>query len=260
MWSRAGPREKRKLVVEQVCRQEEMLRSTKAVAQVKQGQWLNWEGVEKKKLSCKELWSMEERSIRFLIGATYDVLPTPQNLKLWLNGNLLCSLCSGTASLRHILSGCKVSLSQGRYSWRHYQVLRPLAAGVEDKRRQVNLGGSKVKRGAIQFVQEGEKMQGSLEDACDWEMQVDLGRKLVVPQEIASTNLRPDVLWSRSRMRVCFIELTVPWEDSVVEAYERKKLRYVELGAEAEQRGWKVRICCKVCCLIVEGFGYKWTV
>ena len=40
-----------------------------------------------------------------------------------------------------------------------------------------------------------------------------------------------------------FIELTVPWEDLVVEAYERKKLRYVELGAEAEQRGWKVRIC-----------------
>ena len=24
----------------------------------------------------------KERSIRFLIGATYDVLPTPQNLKL----------------------------------------------------------------------------------------------------------------------------------------------------------------------------------
>ena len=29
----------------------------------------------------------------------------------------------------------------------------------------------------------------------------------------------------------------------MAEAYERKKLRYVELGAEAEQRGWKVRIC-----------------
>ena len=48
---------------------------------------------------------------------------------------------------------------------------------------------------------------------------------------------------SRSRMRVYFIELTVPWEDLGVEAYERKKLRYVELGAEAEQQGWKVRIC-----------------
>ena len=44
VWSRAGPREKRKLVVEQVRRQEEMLRGIKAVAQAKQGQWLNCEG------------------------------------------------------------------------------------------------------------------------------------------------------------------------------------------------------------------------
>ena len=41
VWSRAGPREKRKLVVEQVRRQEEMLRGIKAVAQAKQEQWLN---------------------------------------------------------------------------------------------------------------------------------------------------------------------------------------------------------------------------
>ena len=103
-----------------------------------------------------------------------------------------------------------------------------------------------MKRVAIQFVQEGEKVnkiirrEGSLEDACDWEMQVDLGGKLVVPQEIAFTNLRPDIVsWS---MTVYFIKLTVPWEKLVAEAYERTKLRYVELGAEAEQRGWKVRI------------------
>jgi len=50
VWSRAGAKEKIKLVVEQVRRQEEMLRGTKAVAQAKTGQWLNWEGVEKKKL------------------------------------------------------------------------------------------------------------------------------------------------------------------------------------------------------------------
>jgi len=68
------------------------------------------------------------------------------------------------------------------------------------------------------------RIQGSLKDACNCEMQVDLGGKLVVPQEIASTNLRPEiVLWSRSRMRVYFIELTVPWEELVAEAYERKR-------------------------------------
>ena len=132
---------------------------------------------------------MEERSVRFLIGATYDALPTPQNLKLWVNGYSLCSLCSGTATPKHILSGCKVSLSQGRYKWRHNQVLRSLATGIEDKGWQVNLGGSKVKRVAIQFVQEGEKVnktikrQGSLEDASDWEMQVDIGDKLLFPRK-----------------------------------------------------------------------------
>ncbi|MGH0175289.1 UNVERIFIED_CONTAM: hypothetical protein FKN15_069979 [Acipenser sinensis] len=37
-------------------------------------------------------------------------------------------------------------------------------------------------------------------------------------------------------------ELTVPWEDAVDEAYERKKLRYAQLATEAEQRGWRVRV------------------
>ncbi|MGH0162803.1 UNVERIFIED_CONTAM: hypothetical protein FKN15_043900 [Acipenser sinensis] len=36
--------------------------------------------------------------------------------------------------------------------------------------------------------------------------------------------------------------LTVPWEDAVDEAYERKKLRYAQLATEAEQRGWRVRV------------------
>lgn len=33
-----------------------------------------------------------------------------------------------------------------------------------------------------------------------------------------------------------------PWEDSVEEAFERKALKYSELAADAEQRGWKARI------------------
>ena len=118
----------------------------------------------------------------------------------------------------------------------------------------MNSGCSRVQNAAIQFVHEGEKSRGGrflgrhesghLKGANDWEMQVDLGGKLVVPREIVSTNLRPDlVLWSASKRVVYFIELTVPWEDSVEEDYERKKLRYADLAAETEQRGWKARVC-----------------
>ena len=50
------------------------------------------------------------------------------------------------------------------------------------------------------------------------------------------------VLWSPSRKAVYIIELTVPWENSVEEAYERKKLRYTELAADATQRGWNAKV------------------
>lgn len=64
--------------------------------------------------------------------------------------------------------------------------------------------------------------------------------------EIATTALRPDlVLCSPSQKKLDIVELTTPWEDSVDEAYERKRLRYAEhwksarwrLGAEGSWRG-----------------------
>ena len=67
-------------------RQEEMIRAAKAVAQAQQGQRLNWESVEKRKLSWRELWNMEDSCMSLLIGAMYDVLPTPKTLKVWLMG------------------------------------------------------------------------------------------------------------------------------------------------------------------------------
>ncbi|MGH0150319.1 UNVERIFIED_CONTAM: hypothetical protein FKN15_050191 [Acipenser sinensis] len=74
-------------------------------------------------------------------------------------------------------------------------------------------------------------------------MLTDVEQRLIFPPEIATSNLRPEiVLWSRSACIVHLVELTVPWEDAVDEAYERKKLRYSEIAAEAEQRGWKVQV------------------
>ena len=63
-----------------------------------------------------------------------------------------------------------------------------------------------------------------LDSARDWRMLVDLDKKLVFPPEIVTTSLRPDlVLWSTSQKAVFIVELTVPWEAAVGEAFERKK-------------------------------------
>lgn len=82
-----------------------------------------------------------------------------------------------------------------------------------------------------------------LRRAHDWKMLADIGQQLVFPPEMASTNLRPDlVLWSPSLKTAYITELTVPWENSIEEAYEHKKLHYAALAAEVKQRGWNTKV------------------
>ena len=68
-----------------------------------------------------------------------------------------------------------------------------------------------------------------------WNMEVDLGKRLVFPA-VVQTTLRPDfVLWSKTGKKLIVIELTVPWETRCEEAYERKKAKYTELL----EKGWR---------------------
>ncbi len=76
-----------------------------------------------------------------------------------------------------------------------------------------------------------------------FKLEVDLDKKLVFPPEIVATTLRPDmVLWSPKTKLAYVVKLTVPWEDGVEEAYERKNHKYSDLAAEASQNGWKTSI------------------
>ena len=76
----------------------------------------------------------------------------------------------------------------------------------------------------------------------DWKLEVDLNKKLVFPREIVMTNLKPDiVLLSEKAKTVVMIELTVPWEDHIEEANERKILKYDELRELCTSKGWALR-------------------
>lgn len=73
-------------------------------------------------------------------------------------------------------------------------------------------------------------------------MLVNLDQKLCFTTEITSTNLLPHlVIWLALLRHVYIIKLTVPCKSSVEEDNECKKLRYMEVAANAKQQGWKVR-------------------
>lgn len=54
------------------------------------------------------------------------------------------------------------------------------------------------------------------------------------------TYLQPDiVLWSRTTKQVALLELTVQWEERLVEVHEYKLEKYQSLILESQQRGWR---------------------
>merc|ERR1739842_277467 len=116
--------------------------------------------------------------IRFLTKPVYDVLPTPANKNKWFKTEEKCLLCGMEGTLNHILSGCGVALSQGRYKWRHDKVLKELASAVQSKINQ-NKDKPENKKTHIQFVKQGQKGHKSEEEyynylsaAKDWRLTV----------------------------------------------------------------------------------------
>ncbi|XP_038147774.1 uncharacterized protein LOC119787807 [Cyprinodon tularosa] len=247
-YNRVTGKDRRKLIQEEVRAEVEEARFSRVVGMSKQGAWTKWEHVSSRKITWTDVWRAEPHHFRFLVQAVYDVLPSPTNLFTWgLIESPACQLCQRKGSLEHILSCCPKALGDGRYRWRHDQVLRAIAdtifTGINTSKSQP------LSRSMIAFVRAGEKLQpskktqgGLLTTARDWQLLVDLGRQLRFPDYIAATTLRPDmVLSSNSTRQVVLLELTVPWEDRIEEAQERKRAKYTELVAECRRNGWKAR-------------------
>ena len=123
-----------------------------------QGAWTRWEDVEKKRVTWSDCWRPDFNEVRFLIKSVYDVLPSPTNLHIW--GKIEtpnCQLCARKGSLQHILSSCPKALGDGRYRWRHDQVLKVIANEVTKAMRASKHQPGKLKQ--INFVKAGEKIQ-----------------------------------------------------------------------------------------------------
>ena len=82
-----------------------------------------------------------------------------------------------------------------------------------------------------------------LDNATDWRVLADLDGRLKVPEDIAVTNLRPDiVLISKSTKNVGIVELTVPSEERVELSGELKRTKYAGLKEEGRKNGWKMQV------------------
>ena len=158
---------------------------------------------------------------KFIANSQLDVLPTQVNLCRWGKSNSKeCPLCGGYATLHHVISNCPVSLTQGRYTWRHDRILQYLH----------NLGTA----------------------SNYWETLTDLkGAKTnyhVLPFWILpDCKQRPDlIVYNTDDKKMCVMELTVPHEEGMRAANIRKLARYDALLQQIKDNltGWEVNLHC----------------
>ena len=153
--------------------------------------------------------------MKFYANALQCTLPDPSNLKRWgLSQSDNCALCQkGPSSALHVLTGCPVSLKEGRYTWRHDLVL-----GIV--KEAISLSIARAKRNALSkpagiiFVREGESVKHQqistknpsiFQKSNDWVVLMDVGnRHYEFPPELAVTSLCSDITVT-SRALKCVI-------------------------------------------------------
>ena len=154
------------------------------------------------------------------------------------------------------MSLCNVALQQGRYLWRHNEVLRLLHFEVGSfVRKRSRMKPCVVPK--VKYIKAGEKPPTAtsrspplLSRANDWKVLVDLPNTgtYLFPGHIAVTGKKPDlVLWSARLKMVIILELTVPSERNVRTANLRKCTKYGEAGGLVDQckmAGYKVELMC----------------
>lgn len=77
-------------------------------------------------------------------------------------------------------------------------------------------------------------------NGSDWKILVDSKKEpYQVPPQIVSTSLRPDVcIYSLTRKKVCFLELTSPFEENTQLWRAKKQLKYTGIVYDAKNNGW----------------------
>ena len=128
----------------------------------------------------------------FVLHAASDTLPTSVNLKRWhIQCGAKCSLCGCTQpTTAHVLGGCLTSLKQGRFTYRHNQVLPCFTSKLKNF---FSTTGTVSVYADLPGLRASDSPQAT------------------VPPTLLVTSYRPDiVLYNKSSNLVALLELTCP--------------------------------------------------
>ena len=170
-----------------------------------QGQFLALAAAEREDIVWKSvMYDLKQGTLKFLLNASIDTLPTAANLKRWKKSSSdLCKLCKRRQTTNHILNNCKVALDTNRYTWRHNCIINYIVTNVDPKFRIFSdLPGHTAAGG------------GS------------------IPPELCVTTLKPDIVILNDQAKTIHLfELTCPSENNIEQRHTEKSNSALSLAA-----------------------------
>ena len=146
------------------------------------------------------LYNMRSGTMKFLLNAAIDTLPTAANLQRWKKSpSDKCKLCQGRQTTDHCLNICKVGLETGRWTWRHNNILNFILQWLDTSKYSVfsDLPGHEAAGGGT------------------------------IPPEVCVTNLKPDiVIIDKVKKELHIFELTCPLETNIEKRHLDKQNKY----------------------------------
>ena len=178
-----------------------------------QGKFLELLAEEEKSYDWKSvMFNLPSRVCKFMINSISDTLNTKANLVRW--GKAMtskCKACGNHETLHHILNNCSKFLEQGRYTWRHNNILAFIHKHLKSS------------------LNEHQKL------SCDLE-----GLKsgfTTIPLDYTVTDLIPDLcIFSEiaDEKSLFVLELSVPFELNITKAHAYKMDKYSSLINDIE--------------------------
>ena len=98
------------------------------------------------------MYDLKQGTMKFLMNAAIDTLPTTANLFKWKKTTSnKCKLCKSIQTTRHILNICKFSLENGKFLWRHNNIVNYVLQCLDQTKFTIysDLPGHTVGAGSI---------------------------------------------------------------------------------------------------------------
>ena len=146
------------------------------------------------------MFDMKQGTLKFLLNASLDTLPTNANLFKWNKKTSdKCKQCKCRETTSHILNGCRVALESGKFLWRHNSIINYILQCVDTEK----------------FTAYAD-LPGHTADGCG-----------TVPPDICVTTHKPDlVIIDKKASTLNILELSVPFEQNIEARHTEKSNKY----------------------------------